>query len=232
VSVELDVQKMTAGNRRLIADVLDRLQENQWDAATLCQGWTVKHTAAHLLQPMLVGFGQFFLTSLRYRGDTDRTVDHLTRRLARRHPVEITALLRAHADDQVSPRRVGPWGPFAETCIHLRDIARPLRLDIDLPHQQWVTLLDYLTSAQVAAALVLQNRLQGLRLTATDVDWSHGGGALVSGHVEALALAAAGRKVALEDLQGPGVDTCSSAGSTAPPAREGTEPTRLEVPHR
>ena len=206
MSVELTLQRMTADNRRLIAGVLDGLEGSQWDTATLCRGWTVRHVAAHLLQPILIGFGRFFLSSLRYRGDTNRTVDHLTRGLARLSPVEITATLRLHADDDVSPLRVGRWGPFAETCIHLRDIARPLRLGVDLPQEQWVALLDYLTSPQVAPALVPENRLEGLRLTATDVEWSRGRGAPVRGGVEALALAAAGRKVALEDLQGPGVE--------------------------
>jgi len=201
----------------VIADLLERLEAPDWDAATLCRGWTVGHLAAHLLQPMLVGFGQFFLTSLRYRGDTDRTVDHITRQLARLPRGEITALLRARAGDAVSPRRVGPWGPFAETCIHLRDIARPLRLEVDLPREQWVALLDYLTSARVAAALVPRDRLVGIELTATDVTWSRGAGALVSGPVEALAMAAAGRPAALDDLRGPGVDVLERrlVGATA-----------------
>src|SRR3712207_4741695 len=143
---------------------------------------------------MVVGFGRFFVASLRFRGDTDRTVDHLTRRLARMDPVDITARLRDRADDRVSPPRVGPWGPFAETCIHLRDIARPLGLDVDVTREQWVALLGYLTSARVAPALVPPNRLHGLRLTATDADWSRGQGAAVSGPVEALALGVTGRE--------------------------------------
>jgi len=200
------MQGRTADNRRLIADILDRLEDRQWSAATLCRGWTVRHVAAHLLQPMLVGFGRFFRTSLRYRGDTDRTVDHITRQLAAMAPDEITALLRTHAEDQVSPRRVGPWGPFAETCIHLRDIARPLRLDADVPADHWAVLLDYLTSTQVAPALVPRERLHGLRLTATDADWSRGTGAPLRGPLEALALAATGRDVALGDLNGAGVE--------------------------
>lgn len=206
MSTEEQVQERTAANRRLIADLLDGLEERDWEAATLCRGWTVRHVAAHLLQPMLIGFGRFLLTSLRCRGDTDRTVDHVARRLARLPREEITGVLRARADEQASPRRVGPWGPYADTCIHLRDIARPLGMEVDLPPHQWAALLDYLTSAEVAPALVPRHRLQGLRLTATDADWSRGGGAVVNGPVEALALAATGRTVALADLRGPGVD--------------------------
>ena len=199
--------RLTTGNRLLIADVLDGLDDGAWDVPTLCAGWTVGHVAAHLVQPMLVGFGRFLLTAVRYRGDTDRTVDHVTRRLARRSRAELIALLRDHAGDRVSPPRVGPMGPFAETCIHLRDIARPLGLTADVPLLHWRLLADYLVSATVAPALVPAGRLDGLRLAAADTDWSGGSGALVTGPIEAIAMTVAGRPAALADLGGPGVGT-------------------------
>ncbi|MCY1139884.1 maleylpyruvate isomerase family mycothiol-dependent enzyme [Actinoplanes sp. Pm04-4] len=200
------IYELTRRNRLMIADVLDGLDDARWEAATLCRGWTVRHLAAHFVQPMLVGFGQFFLASIRFRGDTDRTVDHFTRKLARRPRAELIALLRAHAGDQVDPPRVGPMGPFAETCVHLRDIARPLGLAADVPVEHWRLLLDYLCSPGAAPALVPPGRLTGLRLTATDTDWSGGSGALVTGRMEALGMAATGRSAALPDLTGPGVE--------------------------
>ena len=45
---------------------------------------------------------------------------------------------------------------------------------------------------------------RGLRLVATDLDWSHGAGPEVAGAGEALLMAMAGRKDALKDLSGPG----------------------------
>ena len=197
---------LTRRNRLMIADLLDSLDDAQWEAATLCRGWTVRHLAAHFVQPMLVGFGQFFLASVRFRGDTDRTVDHFTRKLARRPRPELIALLRAHAGDRVDPPRVGPMGPFAETCVHLRDIARPLGLAADVPVEHWRLLLDYLCSPGVAPALVPPGRLAGLRLTATDTDWTSGAGAEVTGPIEALAMAVTGRLAASADLSGPGAD--------------------------
>ena len=206
-----EIYRRTTANRLRIAAVLD---DADWDAPTLCAGWTVGHMAAHVVQPMLIGFGRFLLTSIRYRGDTDRTVDHFTRRLARRPRAELIALLRAHAADRVDPPRVGPMGPFADTCVHLRDIARPLGLDADVPIDDWRLLLDYLTSPAAAPALVAPGRLDGLRLAATDTDWVGGAdpvaaGASVTGPIEALAMAAAGRPAALADLHGPGVDILS-----------------------
>jgi uncharacterized protein (TIGR03083 family) len=210
VTTDVEVYTLTTSNRLMIADILETLDDTQWDQPTLCTGWTVRHLAAHWVQPMLVGFGRFFLTALRYRGNTDKTVDHHTRRLARKPRAELIALLREHAEDRVNPPRVGPMGPFAETCIHLRDVARPLGLPADVPIEHWRILLDYLTSPKVAPALVPPGRLDGLNLTATDTDWSSGSGDLVTGPIEAIGMAAAGRPAALADLRGPGLDSLAA----------------------
>lgn len=199
-----EIYALTTDNRLLMADTLETLDDSQWNAATLCAGWTVRHLAAHAVQPMLVGFGRFLLVALRYRGDTARTVDHFTRRLARRPRHELIALLRAHADARVNPPRVGPLGPFADSCIHVRDIARPLGLHVDVPIAHWRIVLDLLTSPAVPPALVPPGRLDGLRLAATDTDWSSGTGALLAGPIEAVGMAATGRPAALGDLHGPG----------------------------
>jgi uncharacterized protein (TIGR03083 family) len=207
---DAEIYARTTRNRLAVAELLEGLSPAQWSAATLCEGWTVRHVAAHLLQPMLIGFGRFFLTSLRHRGDTDATVDHLARALARHEADELIALLRQHADVQVDPPRVGPMGPFADTCIHLRDIARPLRLQADAPADDWVALLTYLTSGRAAPGLVAPGRLHGLSLRATDASWHHGNGPEVRGTLEALAMAATGRAAALVDLDGPGVAALAS----------------------
>jgi uncharacterized protein (TIGR03083 family) len=200
-----DIYARTSRNRREIADLLDGLTDEQWAVPTLCEGWTVREMAAHLVQPMLVGFGRFFLVSFRYRGNTAATVDHFTRELARRDPSDLVALLRQHADDRVNPPRVGPMGPFAETCIHLRDVVRPLGLDVDARREDWLDLLTYLTSGEAAPGLVEPRRLHGLSLRATDADWQHGQGLEVAGTLEALAMAVTGRRAVAPALEDPGV---------------------------
>ncbi len=200
------VYAATTANRLMIADFLDGLAAEDWRAASLCDGWDVHTTAAHLLQPMLIGFGRFFITALRYRGDTPRVVDHVTRKLAQQPASEIIALLRARATDHVSPPRVGPMGPFAETCIHLQDIAIPLRHDIDVPTAHWHVLLSYLVSGAAASSLVEPGRIGGLRFIATDCDWSFGDGPEIQGSATNLGMVITGRFAALESLGGPGVD--------------------------
>jgi hypothetical protein len=51
-----------------------------------------------------------------------------------------------------------------------------------------------------------KTRVAGLTLTATDADFTIGSGPEVSGPALALLLAASGRKSALDELTGPGVD--------------------------
>lgn len=79
-----EIYALTTANRLMLADILDSLDEVQWCTPTLCPGWRVPEMAAHLVQPVLTSFAHVFLTALRYRGDTDRTVDHITRSIARR----------------------------------------------------------------------------------------------------------------------------------------------------
>jgi uncharacterized protein (TIGR03083 family) len=209
-----DVHAWTTSNRLLVADVLASLDERQWAAPTLCAGWTVRVLAGHLLQPMTVGFGRFLLTALRHRGDTDATVDDLARRLAQ-PPSRTSSSQRCAASRLCARTRPasGPLGPFAETCVHLRDVARPLGLDADVPVHHWTHLLGYLVSPQAAPALVPPDRLAGLALHATDAPLVREAAAPPSrGPAEALAMAATGRADALAQLTGPG------CGRPGPPA--------------
>jgi hypothetical protein len=52
-----------------------------------------------------------------------------------------------------------------------------------------------------------KRRIEGLALTATDADWSHGAGQLVEGPMLSLLLAMTGRTVACDDLAGEGAET-------------------------
>jgi len=201
------IPDLTLANRSTAADVLDSLDDRQWEAPTLCAGWTVHLLAAHMAHLTVISFGRFFVTSVRYRGDADRTVDHFARQMARRPRQELTTLLRTDPGRRrLSPPVVGPMGPFSDSCIHLRDLARPLGLPADVPVEHWLTVLDYLVSPKVAPGLVPPGRLDGLQLVATDGPGSpRGDGLVVRGPAEALGMAAAGRPAALTDLDGPGL---------------------------
>ncbi|MEV4649077.1 maleylpyruvate isomerase family mycothiol-dependent enzyme [Saccharopolyspora sp. NPDC049357] len=200
--------RISEENRRLAADMFASLTPEQWATPSLCAGWTVREVAAHLLAPLETRFSWFRVlrTVIRYRGDLDRYVDEQTREWARRPTDELVAGLRRLAGRHMNVPFVGPFGPMTDTCIHLRDAARPLGLDVNPPPSSWRPALDFLVSKPGARAFLPASRLNGLRFIATDQDWTWGEGTEIHGPSEALTLAITGRPVALIDLEGPGVE--------------------------
>ena len=64
--------------------------------------------------------------------------------------------------------------------------------------------LDFLTGGR-AVGFTPRRRSAGLRFEATDLDWAHGHGELVTGPAEALMMALTGRPAVLGELDGRGV---------------------------
>ena len=86
-----------------------------------------------------------------------------------------------------------------------RTAARPLGLTHPVPAERWQKSLTFLTTP--SGRSLVAPELDGLRLHAEDVDWSHGSGPTVSGDADALLLAMTGRRSALDHLTGEGVAT-------------------------
>ena len=207
----MDVAARTAANRRLLADFFDGLDESQMETQSLCSAWTVREVLGHSAMPFSVGIGRLLWRTLLARGSIDRAAAAIAEEQARRPVAELTGLLRTYATKRVPAPGVGPMGQFTDHCIHLRDCARPLGLDTDVPLEDWRTVLDWLPTKQASLGVVPAGRLDGLALRATDQAWSwtpaDGPGAEVAGPSEALAMALSGRSVALADLDGPGLAT-------------------------
>lgn len=194
-------------NRLLAADMFGALSPEQWATPSLCAGWTVREIAAHLVHPLQddMRLHRVLGTIVRYRGDLDRVIDERTRAMAARPTEEIVALLRELAPTQVRAPFVGAGGQLADSCIHLRDAARPLGLDTTPSLPAWRAALDFLTSPQGTRGFIPRGRIAGLQLATDDQDWQWGNGDEVRGPSEALSLAVSGRPIALQELTGPGV---------------------------
>ena len=202
------VYQIATANRLLAADMFATLTPGQWRTPSLCAGWTVREVAAHFLEPLETGVGTLKLLAylVRYRGSLDRMVDDTARKVAARPTDELVTGLRQRASTQLTPPVIGPLGPMTDTCIHLRDAARPLGLDVCPPPASWRPALDFLVSKPATKGFLPRGRLTGLRLVTTDQDWRHGDGPEIIGSSEAIAMAVSGRPAALDDLAGPGLD--------------------------
>jgi uncharacterized protein (TIGR03083 family) len=202
------VYQIATANRLLAADMFATLTPEQWRTPSLCAGWTVREVAAHFLEPLETGVGtlKLLVYLVRYRGSLDRMVDDTARKAAARPTDELVTGLRERASTRLTPPVIGPFGPMTDTCIHLRDAARPLGLDACPPPASWRPALDFLVSKPATKGFIPRGRLTGLRLVATDQDWWHGDGPEIIGSSEAIAMAVSGRPAALDDLAGPGLD--------------------------
>jgi uncharacterized protein (TIGR03083 family) len=198
---------LIARERWRAAEMFSSLDEGQWSKWSLCEGWRVRDVAAHMVLPFVVPKRKMMAGMLANRGDFDRWSAKASHALAARPTPELVATLRANAAHPFTPSMFGPEAPLADACIHTRDAARPLGLTASAPVATWRFVLDFLTEPKGRRSFVPEARLRGLRLVATDQRWSYGRGDEVAGRSEALALAAAGRPAALDELRGDGVDT-------------------------
>src|SRR5262249_3587784 len=104
--------------------------------------------------------------------------------------------------------RSAPPGPTAswlgETVVHGEDGFRALGTYPAHPAGHLRPLGD--VSARSNLLIGAKRRIEGVTLRADDTGWTHGSGPEATGHHIALVMAMCGRKVALDDLSGPGVD--------------------------
>jgi uncharacterized protein (TIGR03083 family) len=201
----MDVRAAIAAERLRIADLLESLDPAQLEVPSLCGAWTVKQVAAHLVAAVEVPKRAIPGILLRSRFRLHRANALLAEEVARRPAAALAGDLRRHAGNAFRPPLVGYPGQLTDLQVHGQDMRRPLGLPHGLDLDRLRVTLDFLTGGR-AYGFTPRKRLAGLRFEATDLDWSWGDGPLLAGPAEALMLAMTGRRVALSDLDGPGVD--------------------------
>jgi uncharacterized protein (TIGR03083 family) len=211
-----DADALWAGiddQRARTAAMLEGLTPEQWEHPSLCEGWTVRHVAAHLtMQQQRVRDALGFLR--RHPG--------MLRSLALNDFIHQAGLVQARVlttEQIVAGIRSGigsrrhnpgltPLETLTDILVHSQDMAIPLAVDLPmLPSlsalaatRRWDTRNTWL--AKVNRPLPWA----GYRLTATDTDWSRGEGPEVAGPMGAILLLITGRPVALDQLTGEGAD--------------------------
>jgi uncharacterized protein (TIGR03083 family) len=189
--------------RDALAADLEGLTDEQWATPSLCEAWTVRDVVAHMTAtakitpvgffPKLIGSG-FSLSKMQTkdiaveRGDTP--ADALARfnsiRSSTKHP----------------PGPTDTW--LGEVLIHSEDIRRPLGIKRDYPSEIGVAVADFYKGSNLVVGA--KKRVAGLKLRATDADWTHGDGPEVAGPIVSIVMAMTGRTSAIDDLSGEGVD--------------------------
>jgi uncharacterized protein (TIGR03083 family) len=188
--------------REDFADFLSGLTPEQWQHPSLCAGWTVRDVAAHCVS--FEGLTPKELTArfLEGRLSTDRINALAVDDLADRSPDQLIAILRDNAEPHGLGAGFGGRVALTDNMIHQQDIRRPLGLPRTIPQDRLRTALDFVRFAPTIRGAWLA---RGVRLVATDLDWSFGRGPELRGTGEALLVTMAGRPAGLPDLEGPGL---------------------------
>jgi len=200
----MQVIEMIADERRGLADLLLTLTPEQLATPSLCGAWTVHDVAAHLLMPLVTGLPTAVLAMVTSAGNFDKANRALTAKVSGRPIGDIAQGLREQAENPFSPPGMELEASLTDLLVHGQDIRRPLGVSRDIPADRATLSLTFLTGS-TPRGFVTKARLAGLALSATDLSFSVGTGAQVSGPAEALLLALTGRPVALDDLSGDGV---------------------------
>ena len=193
-----------ADERRRLADELEGFTETQWSTPSLCDGWTVKDTAAHLTTTFHTSMPKFMLKVITSGGFNRANAKIAVAEGSKRSTSDIVDELRANAEHRFTPPGLGPEAPLLDVVVHGRDIGRPLGLSWTVAPEVAEQVLDFLMTKK-AKVVHPNGGIADLRFEATDINWSGGEGAVVSGPAEALLMAVSGRPAALDDLSGDGL---------------------------
>lgn len=202
------MQDAIAAERRQLVEFLRGLAPPDWRQESLCVGWSIHHVLGHLVTPFVVTTPRMALKALR-AGGVSAAMDRTAAELTTRPPEQLLDLLAANADTTFRPPGLPAAAPLTDVIAHGADI----RWALDSGRTDWGEparlrpVLDFLVSTRARGAFVPRGRLRGLRLVATEPDWSHGSGAEVRGTGLHLAMAVLGRPAAFRLLTGPGALT-------------------------
>jgi uncharacterized protein (TIGR03083 family) len=199
-----DIWPVVHAERRALAADLAGLTPDQWTTPSLCGGWSVHDVLAHMVATAKETPPAFLVGMLRSGFRISRFTE---KRIAEERAVGPAATLAAFR--AVETATSAPPGPklswLGEALVHAEDIRRPLGIGHAYPVAAVTAVTEFYAGSNVLIGG--KNRVAGVTLQATDTDWSHGSGPVVSGPARALMLATTGRTAALDELSGPGVET-------------------------
>lgn len=200
----VDTMALACAERADMAAFVAGLAPDQWDAPSLCEGWTVRDVVAHVYGYEDVGLGGVLVRLLRAGLSPERANAAAVAEQAGRPPSELVDRAGRFVRPRGFTTLFGGRIALVDCLIHQQDIRRPLALHRDIPADRLTVALDF---ARTAPPIGAKQRIAGLRLVATDLGWTAGDGPSVEGTGEALLMAVAGRRVADDELSGPGATT-------------------------
>lgn len=190
--------------RAALRETLAGLSPEQWEHDSLCQGWTVKDVALHVIAIAWTGWPQtlgIFGRNLG-RGYNTMIFREVKRMSADRTPESILADYTTYADSRHRVPTTTSIEPLIDVLVHHQDILRPLGLHHDMNPEAAARAAD--RGRQLAFISGSRKLVKGTRLVATDIDWVRGKGPTIEGPMQELLMLVLGRGRVATRLSGDG----------------------------
>lgn len=200
----MPVLDLIAAERRRVADLLGTLDEDQWNAPSLCGAWTVREVAAHLTAGWNVSRLEFARLLVRHRGFDGANAAY-AKTLGERPTDAIVDDLRRNADDPFRPPLVGIVAQLADIITHGQDIAIPLGIEHPVEADRVRPALG-LAIGRTARLVSPTTHRSGIRFETEDQAWGWGSGPVARGSSVHVLIALLGRAAGADRLSGPGAE--------------------------
>lgn len=198
-----DIDALINTERNRLLDVLEDLDNEQWNAASLCGGWRVREVVVHILMPYEQSIPRFFTKMAAAKFSFDKMADRWATEDTR-STGQLVDALRLTKEGRFGVPGAPQEAPLSHLVIHAEDIYRPLGIRHTIDPLSANIVLDQLTSKRARRSLK-PGLLEGLAFSAHDTGWSYGTGAEVVGSASAIIATFAGRAGTTDEFTGDGV---------------------------
>ena len=196
--------EITGKARRDFADLLDSLSDEQLAGNTLCANWTPMDVAGHLVSFVELSLPAMMFSMAKAGFNIDKAWIANAEKYKGMGRDAISSALREKGEKGAPIPTFSAGVSFMDVAVHTQDVRRGLGADGALDPEVLRASLDWATTHKQGKIHVDPKAIAGLRLEATDMDWSWGEGDLVSGPAEAILLGLNRRDMSAE-LTGDGV---------------------------
>jgi uncharacterized protein (TIGR03083 family) len=200
VATGVDLPRAITDEYLALAELLEGLPPEAWDAPSLCQGWQARHVVAHMTMAARYTPPQFMAELEAAGGDFTRLSNTVAERDAALPVESLLANLRSPVLHAWRPPGGQPRDALTHCVIHQLDITEALGANRRVPGPRITAVLD--AAADLSMPNLFGVDLAGVELRADDIDWSFGTGEVLSGPAQVLALVMFGRTVPKGRLTG------------------------------
>jgi uncharacterized protein (TIGR03083 family) len=205
-----DLTRLIRAERLALIEFLETLGPQEWSSQSLCGAWTVQAVAAHIAWAPVVKPGEMLPALAKAGFRVNRASAEIAVRWAQRGPAAILEQLRSNAENNAKPVGVPPIAALVDAVVHALDIRLPLGQPRPVPADAFRQVADFSVKSRwpmtISVGGSARKRLDGVELVAEGYDWSYGQGQQVRAAGDAVLRILNGRRVARDELAGPGAD--------------------------